>query len=363
MTFVSPYPILSQRNWISNVGLCKTKRYSLNRSERRVRYHRPIILTAESSVSNKEVQSSPSIQRYFETFSWRGHSINYKVEGPETDANPVLIVHGFGASINHWRKNIPPLVATGNLRVYAIDLLGFGGSDKPSPNSVTYSLELWQELVCDFIDAQNEKKAWSLIGNSIGSLVSLMSAKELGPEKIRSCALINCAGGLTSFRYAELNPLQGGLLWLFNTILFNSVVGPSLFENFRKRENIANVLKQVYIDTTAITEELLDILCDPSSDEGACDVFLAVLNGDPGPSPEKLLPQLTWCPTLLIWGEKDPWTPLEKGLHPGINFSKYHPGIDLQVIPNGGHCVHDELPDIVNEKLVKFFEASIPPLQ
>ena len=44
----------------------------------------------------------------------------------------VLLVHGFGASISHFRYNIPQLVEEQHAHtVYAIDLLGLGGSEKP----------------------------------------------------------------------------------------------------------------------------------------------------------------------------------------------------------------------------------------
>tara|TARA_B100000524_G_C23406018_1_gene282409 strand:+ start:112 stop:282 length:171 start_codon:yes stop_codon:yes gene_type:complete len=45
----------------------------------------------------------------------------------EGEGAPILLVHGFGASVNHWRDNIPALVSAG-YRVHAIDLLGLGGS-------------------------------------------------------------------------------------------------------------------------------------------------------------------------------------------------------------------------------------------
>jgi pimeloyl-ACP methyl ester carboxylesterase len=57
------------------------------------------------------------------TWQWQGHKINYIVKGRGL---PVVLVHGFGASIGHWRKNIPALVE-GGYRVFALDLLGFGG--------------------------------------------------------------------------------------------------------------------------------------------------------------------------------------------------------------------------------------------
>eukprot|EP00177_Eucheuma_denticulatum_P008522 GFKZ01015500.1.p1 GENE.GFKZ01015500.1~~GFKZ01015500.1.p1 ORF type:complete len:391 (-),score=35.11 GFKZ01015500.1:507-1679(-) len=314
------------------------------------------------SAINEKVREDPrgtspgTLQRYFETFEWRNYRINYRCEGPAKGL-PVLLIHGFGASINHWRKNIPALVETAKFRVYAIDLLGFGGSDKPNPSAVEYSIELWAELVCNFVYSMGFGDKWSLIGNSIGSLIALAAANKLGPQNIRALSLMNSAGGLVSFRYSELNPLQAVLLRLFNTALFNRFTGPYLFDNFRKRSNIASVLKQVYIDQSAISEDLLDILCEPSMDPGACAVFLGILNADAGPSPEELLVQLQWCPMLVLWGEKDPWTPLREGFHPGIKFPDYHPGLQLEIIPNAGHCIHDECPDKVNKILVPFLLA------
>ena len=65
--------------------------------------------------------------------------------GPDKPA--VLLVHGFGGNSRHWRRNIAEL-AKGH-RVYAIDLLGYGYSDKPDPtlhpvNSI-YNFEVWGE--------------------------------------------------------------------------------------------------------------------------------------------------------------------------------------------------------------------------
>ena len=51
---------------------------------------------------------------------------------------PLALIHGFGASIGYWRKNIPALAATG-YQVFALDLLRFGASSKPP---IDYSVEL-----------------------------------------------------------------------------------------------------------------------------------------------------------------------------------------------------------------------------
>lgn len=146
------------------------------------------IVASESSLS-----APPTLlpRSHSPPWSWRGHAINHRVEG---SGPPILLVHGFGASVNHWRDNIPALVAAG-YRVHAIDLLGLGGSDKPDlpeePQDGTgpgegYCMELWANQTADYISAfaQPGDEPWVVAGNSIGGLTSLLVAAELGPEKV-----------------------------------------------------------------------------------------------------------------------------------------------------------------------------------
>ena len=67
-------------------------------------------------------------------------TVNYIASGP-ADGQPFLLIHGFGASGFHWRRNVPALAAAG-YRVYAIDLVGFGLSAKPITD---YDSRLWRE--------------------------------------------------------------------------------------------------------------------------------------------------------------------------------------------------------------------------
>ena len=125
----------------------------------------------------------------FETqvWNWQGREIAYTEVG---EGRPLVLVHGFGASIGHWRKNIPVLAGAG-YRVFALDLLGFGASAKPA---LDYSIELWQDLIQDFWQARIGVPA-TFIGNSIGGLLSLTVAAA-SPELAAGVALVNCAGGL-----------------------------------------------------------------------------------------------------------------------------------------------------------------------
>lgn len=270
------------------------------------------------------------------TWNWQGYKIQYTVMG---EGCPLVLVHGFGASIGHWRKNIPVLAAAG-YRVFAIDLLGFGGSDKPPLN---YTMELWQELLKDFSAAHIQEPA-VFVGNSIGGLLSLMVLAN-HPEIAAGGVLINCAGGL-SHRPHELNPPLRLVMGAFNKLVRSKITGRLVFERIRQKSQIRRSLLQVYRNSDAVTDELVDLLYTPACDPGAQEVFAAILTAPPGPTPAQLLPKVK-VPLLVIWGEADPWTPIN-GAKIFQELSQKGQPVEVKAIPNAGHCPHDEVPDVVN---------------
>jgi len=274
-------------------------------------------------------------------WQWRGHQISYSVSGVGT---PLVLIHGFGASIGHWRKNIPAWVE-GGYQVFAIDLLGFGGSDKPA---IAYSLELWQEILKDFWLSQIQTPA-IFIGNSIGALLSLMMAAN-HPEMVKGAILLNVAGGL-NHRPNELNPILGLVMSGFTKLVGSPITGKFIFNQVRQKQRIRNTLTQVYCDRTAITDELVDLLYLPSCDAGAQAVFASILTAPAGSKPEDLLPKVN-CPLLVLWGESDPWTPI-KGAK---IFQEMASQKDIKVIaiPKTGHCPHDENPNVVNPLVLEW---------
>lgn len=275
-------------------------------------------------------------------WNWQGYKIQYTVMGTGI---PLVLVHGFGASIGHWRKNIPVLANAG-YQVYAIDLLGFGGSDKPLLN---YTVFVWVELLKDFCKAHIQEPV-VFIGNSIGALLSLIVVTE-HPEISGGAVLINSAGGL-SHRPHELNPPLRIVMGAFNKLIGHPISGKFVFDRIRQKAQIRRTLYQVYRDRKAVTDELVDLLYTPSCDPGAQQVFASILTAPPGPTPLELLPKLK-CPLLVIWGAEDPWTPITGAK---IYELARENGKDIKIvpIPGAGHCPHDEVPDVVNREIVEW---------
>ncbi|WP_338441783.1 alpha/beta fold hydrolase [Synechococcus elongatus IITB4] len=274
---------------------------------------------------------------------WQGHRIRWTVAG---EGQPLILLHGFGASLGHWRKNIPVLAA-GGYRVYALDLLGFGASDKPDRD---YSLDLWADLVTDFWDAHIQQPTW-VIGNSIGALLSLMLLVNQ-PDRFCGGVLLNCAGGLNHRPEEMIWPL-GWVMSSFAKVVNTPKIGPFLFNQVRQRFRIRQTLRQVYGNRKAVTDELVDLIYEPSCDPGAYEVFAAILRSPAGPSPQELLPQLQ-RPLLVIWGEADPWTPVSAGKI--FQKASGQQTIEYLTLPATGHCPHDERPELVNPLILNWLD-------
>ncbi len=307
-------------------------------------------MTALSDRSSPQTANAPEPTYTTEFWQWRDHQIAYTVMG---QGLPLVLIHGFGASIGHWKNNIAVWAAAG-YRVYALDLLGFGQSAKPS---LPYSLELWQELLQDFARAHVQQPCvW--IGNSIGGLLALMLASD-APELSSGAVLLNPASGL-SHRPEELPPPLRLVMGAFSWLVSSELTGKFVFEQVRQKHRIRNTLTQVYRNRAAITDELVEMLYQPSCDPGAQQVFAAILSAPAGPQPTELLPRLT-KPLLVLWGDADPWTPIKGALpyhqakqaapsnNSGNNIDPdIAPDIEIIPIPNTGHCPHDDRPEIVN---------------
>ena len=102
-------------------------------------------------------------------------------------------------------------------------------------------------------------------------------------------------------------------------------------------------------------DALIDSILWPAEDPTAAKVFLKIFRGPAGPSPEEALKRIK-VPVLGLWGEKDPWTPVDGGFHPGSRFGEHCESWELVTLPGIGHCPHDEAPELCNAEMLKWLK-------
>jgi pimeloyl-ACP methyl ester carboxylesterase len=283
-----------------------------------------------------------------QTWQWRGFPITYQTQGEQGPA--VVLVHGFGASLGHWRKNLPVLAQT--CRVYAIDLLGFGGSAKPMPGeSVEYTFETWAQQLADFCREVVQAPVF-LVGNSIGCIAAMQTAVDY-PTLVRGVALLNCSLRLLHDRHRATQPWYKQIgTPLVQQILKAKWIGHTFFKQVAQPATVKKILLQAYACQEAVTDELVELLMAPARDPGAANVFLAFTGYSQGPLPEDLLEALP-CSALILWGEEDPWEPITLGRE-FIKFPQVEKFIPLIGV---GHCPQDEAPELVNPILQEWILA------
>ncbi|MBW4633256.1 MAG: alpha/beta fold hydrolase [Iphinoe sp. HA4291-MV1] len=273
------------------------------------------------------------------TWIWQGFPICYQTQG--TTGPAIILVHGFGASWWHWRKNIPVLAEY--CRVYAVDLIGFGASAKPKPNErITYTIETWGQQVADFCREVVGEPAF-LIANSIGCIVVMQAAVSYSDIAL-GIVLLNCSLRLLHDRKRATLPWHRRFgAPILQRILSVKPIGDFFFNQVAKPKTVRKILLQAYASSEAVTDELVDILTSPARDPGAVAVFLAFTSYSSGPLPEELLPQLP-CSAIILWGTADPWESVELGRELA-NFPQVQKFIPLEDV---GHCPQDEAPEVVN---------------
>ncbi len=220
-------------------------------------------------------------------WQWRDQSIYFVCAGKSKPATPPLIlIHGFGASTEHWRKNI--VLLNQFFQVWAIDLLGFGRSSKPNWQ---YSSQIWQEQIKSSI-SEIVGQPTILVGNSLGGYTGLCVAAK-APTSVVGLILLNSGGQFSESLSTPKPPLWRKIIsqstkWL----LWQDRPSFLLFQWMRRRSIIRKTLKKVYLDQSAITDQLIEEIYRPSCDSGAAKVFASILKAISGEKVDILLGQL-----------------------------------------------------------------------
>ncbi|HSE24623.1 MAG TPA: alpha/beta hydrolase [Pyrinomonadaceae bacterium] len=252
-----------------------------------------------------------------------GVKVHYQEAGEPT--NPaVLLIHGFASSTFVWSKVFLELAKKG-LRVIAIDLLGFGYSEKPKNGE--YTITGQAKLIHKLLGLLGIDRA-TIVGSSYGGAVAATCALDY-PDCIDKLVLV---GTVNNNR-----PLDFALMRVFSSRVVGDVVSPLLLSS---RRLLRQRMKRVY-DRHAwvLDERRVDARHLPLR---AARTQRALIRTVRGWDAERIAREahLIQQPTLLLWGENDVEIPLTDGerLHREIANSR------LIVFLNCGHLPHEEYP-------------------
>ncbi|MGC9527797.1 MAG: alpha/beta fold hydrolase [Limnospira sp.] len=271
-------------------------------------------------------------------WKWRDQLIYYvRARSSRSDRPPLLLVHGFGASTDHWRKNIEGL--SPEFEVWAIDLLGFGRSAKPDWE---YGGDLWRDQLHDFITEVIKTPA-VVAGNSLGGYASLCTGADY-PDSVAGVILLNSAGPFSdTLPKVESPTWKKRMSKALRSLILQDWTTFLVFQWTRRRSVIRKTLQKVYLDQSAVTDRLVEEIYRPSCTPGAAKVFASVFKSRRGDAVDVLLSRLS-RPLLLLWGEGDPWMDCRAR---SDRFREHYPQLTEHFL-KAGHCPHDEIPEQVN---------------
>ena len=255
-----------------------------------------------------------------------GVDIAYGDEGAAAspDALPVLLVHGLGATLDHWALAIP-LLARGH-RVLALDLPGFGHSGKPDRH---YGPQAYVELLSGFLDALGVARVF-LIGHSLGGAVSAEFTLT-HPSRVERLVLVDAAG-MTRMPTRVLDFLLSG---------FERRVDPrKVILPPRLVRALVKIVFYEPVPFAARNAERILVSMEEADWGDRVRSFVRAFTGLSRSQVRDRLPEFT-TPTLIVWGERDRVLPLRHGrmLKSGILDSR------IVVFAKTGHCPMIEKPD------------------
>ena len=294
---------------------------------------------------------------------WKNQDIAWHLEGENNSTSSIatVLIHGFGACKEHWRYNQKTLSQLGPS--YSLDLCGFGKSSQPrsllsyetkTTGSFNYSFDNWSQQIIDFCNEIVQRPVF-LIGNSIGGVIALNASSKISKNCI-GVILINCAQRtMDDKRLIEQSVLMRFLRPVIKTIVRQRLLSSTLFKSAAKPNFIKKILKIAYPSGANINQELINLLFEPTQRVGAPEAFRGFINL----FDDHLAPDLfknCKYPVYLIWGEQDPWEPVQEAEE---WFNTFECIKSLDIISKAGHCPHDEMPEKVNPVIKRIIQEAI----
>ncbi len=241
----------------------------------------PLVLAAGAFCISLSAQAPGVADKQTEAGGYRLHYLEAGA-GP-----PVVLIHGLGADVRAWRFAIPAL--SSSFHVYAIDLLGFGRSDKPQ---IPYRIGTLVDSLTGFLDAVGVDKA-SVIGHSLGGWVATRFATT-HPDRLDKLVLVDSAG------YGEA-PSQMVRDYL-------SQLDPSAVAAAEQWLGSMNPEDQRMVEAAAVAYFARRL--SGADGYAVASLVESIMRGEDALGPEV---RQVRVPTLVVWGRNDPIIPLRVG--------------------------------------------------
>jgi len=251
---------------------------------------------------------------------------------------PVLLLHGWPTSSFLWR-DVMPAIARRN-RVLALDLPGFGGSDKPL--ETRYDFEFFTRAIDGFLAAAGVDRV-AIAGHDLGGPIAVRWALD-NPERVTHLALLN------TLLYPDFDPS----VMEFVTTLAN----PDTRSELTSAPGLESVIRLGLADEASLTNEVLAGVVDPFPDEDS-RVALAKagieLQPDGFADLSRRLSELS-VPVRVVYGEQDRVLP--DVAETMARVKRDVPQAEVTAIPTAGHFVQEEAGEEVGDLLAAFFAES-----
>jgi pimeloyl-ACP methyl ester carboxylesterase len=272
-------------------------------------------------------------------FEWRGRRLFYAHRKARMRKGPpVLLLHGIhpAAWSYEWRSNVDALAEAHD--VYALDLLGFGMSDRPQAK---YSARLYLRLIDDFARQKIAEPAALVASSLTAAYAAVLGARD--PGQYPSLVLIEPTGLV---RHHDAATTGGDVARLVVDAPF---VGSAVFNALASRRSLRHWLERAYVDLDFVTPELVAIYHRAANQPGARHGPAAFLSGHLNLDVRGAVRRLRQ-PVMLIWGEQAVETPVEDAR----GFLALNSGIQLTILDPAGLLPHDEQAGEFNGIVTRF---------
>lgn len=254
----------------------------------------------------------------------------------------IVLLHGFGTSSFLWRSVAPVLAAEGHT-AYAVDLLGYGESDRPF--DADYTLGAQAECVDRALSSLRLSRV-SLVGIDIGAAIAMLLVL-LRPARVARLAMVNPVA-LDELPGGDVRAVQRG------TAKFAFRVGRGVLG---AAPLLTPVLQSSVADPRSMPDRLVARYLAPFVGSDGVSHLLTLARSVRREDLEGLEPGKIHVPTLIVWGEEDRW--VDSGL--GERLQAKIPGSTVVRLPGVGRLVPEEASDSLARLLLEFIVQHAAP--